>query len=169
VYDGFDITIEAELRDLMEDRFQAQLISTNEVLVQIPAYSYTWLYDTKEYQKDQKCEVVKQAHVVNCNAVKRDTTRRNLLLLYTFKDIELMDPFSKTSRNDGLIEGKIHFWPVTFKIGGVQFTSQMARMSWLVGVKEDDPREAEELHEKTAGMTQLENLIAGMKMPNNGF
>ena len=64
VYDGYKITMEVDLRVIMQDHYAAQLLGPHEVLVQVPAYSYTWLQDVQEYNQDQKCPIMKQCHTV---------------------------------------------------------------------------------------------------------
>lgn len=169
IYDGFDITMEADLRDLADDKYDAQLISSHEVLVQVPAYSYTWLHDIKEYNGDQKCQILRQAHGVNRNAVSRGG-RDNILLLYIFKE-ELTNVFvpedvdAEARTFEGKIQGKLHFWPVNYTIAGANLKSFLGRISWLIAVKEPEAREAEVSNTtKKAGLSQLERMIAGMDL-----
>jgi hypothetical protein len=169
LHNGFDLTIEADLRDLVKDHFKAQLISNHEVLVQIPAYSATWLQDVSQYDKACEDQVVKQSHVVNRNAVARDQNRKNLLFLYIFsKEVQLANIFSDPADTDGFAEGiifaQLHFWSADFIVASTSFKSWYSRVSWIFAVKESNPREAEVAQTKTSGLSQLEKQIAGMKL-----
>jgi hypothetical protein len=167
VYDGFNITIECDLRDLLHDRYDAQLLSDHEVLVQIPAYSYSYLHDIAAYNEEQKCAAVKQSHIVNRNAVVKDPKRFNKLFLYIFKK-PLINVFSVANEEEdytsGRIASKLQWWPLKYTVLGQTINQTVARISWILAVKESNVREIEVgKKKKTNGLAQLEKSLAGMK------
>ena len=105
--------MEVDLWDIMQDHYTAQLLGPHEVLVQVPAYSYTWLHDDQEYNQDQKCPITKQCHTVNQNAVKNSkdsvaifstcSFSRNLWLMSSLIQVEEM--FQKELLNQNFISG----------------------------------------------------------------
>jgi hypothetical protein len=173
VYNGFDITMEADLRDIRKDHYQAQLISENEVLIRIPAYPYTWRNDTLKYNADQECGIVKQSHAVNSNAVKLDDNRNgSLLFVLFFSEVDLTNAFSARVTEglaQGMIEPYTHFWPNTLTFededdGITTIKTWTARISWLIAVKDEQPRQAEVVKKKSVGLSKLEKAIKGMRV-----
>jgi hypothetical protein len=165
--------LEADLRDIKKDHYQAQLISENEVLIKIPAYAYTWRNDIAKYNADQECGIVRQSHAVNSNAVDRDNNRKgSLLFVLFFSEVELTNAFSDRVLDglaQGMIEPNTHFWPNKFTIedeedGPTTITTWTARISWLIAVKDEQPRQAEVVKKKSVGLSKLQKQIKGMNL-----
>lgn len=168
LYNGYQITMEGDIRDFMEDHYKAQLVG-NAVLLRLPALSYSFLNDQEEYEKRAKsadlfCPTTEEAHQAARKRIERDASRRERLVLLEFpENLELSNkPFSPDS-TDGEIDFDLLPITIHVPVGEKELPMTITRISWKVSVAEMEPRaakkEAPEEQAQTKGAAKLANIF----------
>jgi hypothetical protein len=171
LYNGYQITMEGDIRDFMADHYKAQLVGNNSILLRLPALSYSFLHDQEEYEKRAKssdlfCPTTEEAHQAARKRIERDDSRRERLVLLEFpENLELSNkPFSPDSTST---DGEIDFdlLPITINVlvGEKELPMTITRISWKVSVAEKERRpakkDAPEGASQTKGAAKLANIF----------
>jgi hypothetical protein len=83
--------MEGDLRDLMIDKYKAQLVGKSEILISMPSVGHYWLHAPEDYFKKVEafnvhCPCTKEAHDVARNAILHDEDHQTKLLLLCFPE-----------------------------------------------------------------------------------
>jgi hypothetical protein len=148
LYNGYQIIMEGDIRDFMEDHYKAQLVLGSAILLRLPALSYSFLHDQEEYEKRAKsadlfCPSTEEAHQAARKRLERDASRRERLVLLQFPDdLELSNkPFSPDS-TDGEIDFDLLPITINVPVGEKELPMTITRISWKVSVAEKEARAA---------------------------
>ena len=146
LYNGYQVTVEGDIRDFMADHYKAQLVDRS-ILLRLPALSYSFLCDNKEYESRAKAAglfvpSIEEAHQAARKRIERDKVRRERLVLLEFpENLELSTkPFSPDS-TDGEIDFDLLPITINVSVGEKELPLTITRISWKVSIAEE-PRAA---------------------------
>lgn len=96
LHNGFMLLLHVEMEDYVSDRFQARLVSSNEVLIRMPSVPNSWLKNMDPFfafldEVGESCNRTVLGHQVASNAIAGDTERQTKHLLLTFPESIVLD------------------------------------------------------------------------------
>ena len=147
LHDGFEVTLEVDFRDLLDDKYSAHLLpSGNEIMLRMPSMSYSFLYESEKYDEQLKnvglhCPRTQEAQDVERNHILSDNARQTRLVLLRFPShMELSNLIYSPKSQDG----EIDFEPVSYasnaEFNGQIFPMIKTRVSWKVSLVEPKMR-----------------------------
>jgi hypothetical protein len=177
LYDGYEITVDGDMRDVIADKYKAWLRSHNEVVVQIPSIGTVFLNNAaffNERMKEAKvhCARTQESHDVARNKILKDEKRQTKRLLLRFpSDKEL----SNTVYSPKSLGGEIELQVVPIKTEFIidagdasdttrkhKFMTTIARVSWKIAVIGKETRETKPSGNK--GAAKLLEQLSSMQI-----
>jgi hypothetical protein len=149
LHNGFEILMEGDLRDMLDDKYSAKMVQENEILISMPSASHSWLYEPCNFF--DKCEAFGigcarslEAHNVARNDIlkKKDRLTKQLLLRFPVPIILSNRHYSpNTADND--LEFEVVPFETSFLRMGKTFTSTISTIFWKIAVYEENLRVVE--------------------------
>jgi hypothetical protein len=168
LHNGFEISMEGDLQDLMKDKYKAQLVRDHDILISMPSSSHYWLHEPKEYF-DQvtafgiDCPCTKEAHDVAQNAILSDKNCHvKLLLLYFPEQMALSNHHCSPNAGDHELEFKVVPFTSTFGLLGKKFNMTPVTISLKIAVFEEKWHVAREDDKGKKGEAKLSARFASM-------
>jgi hypothetical protein len=148
LHDGFVFMVEGvDVRDFISKKFKARLVSSNEILVAMPAVSHYWLHDSSAFNAcltrcGLYCQRADEAQAVaRNNMLLQNRDRQTKYLLLRFPDnLKLSNLHFSPNSTDGNIEIDVVPLKNTVDIPGNEMQAAFATVVWKVTVLEDEQR-----------------------------
>ena len=168
VWNGYEIAMEVDMQDYINNKYNAYLYSSTEVLIVMPVMSHGFMNENAAYDRI----VAAVGPKPQCKLV-RDTLRTRLsdnerlqkkYVLLKFDNLLTNEPFSpNASARNELIEIKIIPVTTSFQFEGMPMNTPVGHISWRVGIVEEERRNASNVRVQTAA-EKLASVIAGMRI-----
>ena len=146
LHDGFEIAMEVDMRYLLEDKYSAHLISSNEIMICLPSMSYTFLYNSEAHTKrlmamGSLCPRTEEVHDVARNQILSERMRQTRHLLLQFPvDLELSNDIYSPESEEGEIEFESVPTVEEIEFNNESFKITTLRVSWKVSLIEKKKR-----------------------------
>jgi len=169
LHNGFEILMEGDLRDLVLDKYKAQLVTENEILITMPSGSHYLLHEHDNYFKQVKafkvlCPRTKEAYNAARNPILSDVKRltKHILLRFSEEITLSNDQYSPKATNYEL-EYEMVPYVSSFEILGKQFTTTVGTIFWKIAVFEEKRRVVKAKDDKAKkGEAKLAQCFASM-------
>jgi hypothetical protein len=168
VWNGYEIAMEVDMQDYTNNKYNAYLYTSTEVLIVMPVMSHGFMKENAAYDRI----VAAVGPKPQCKLV-RDTLRTKLsdnerlqkkYVLLKFDNLLTNEPFSPnaSARNEQI---EIEIIPVTttFQFEGMAMNTTVGHISWRVGIVEQERRNASNVQAQTVA-EKLASVIAGMRL-----
>lgn len=170
LHGGFEISMDADIHDYLEDHYSAQIVTESQILLSIPSVPYTYLhkYDKFFSVVDSfalDCPRTQIGHNVVRNAIKEDSTRATKYLLLSFPPGTVFDTRHYVDGTGTLLDATLIPFKIDFEHSGRTHNRTRDVVYWKVATKEaKERRVSTQASGKTKGASQLEALFSGMSM-----
>jgi hypothetical protein len=130
------------------DRYKAQLISPNEVLLAVPTVTHSYLHHFDNLFAQMKAtgenyECAQDAHAVSRNAILSDKDRQTKHLLLRFpEDTELSTRHYAQEATDNELSCELIPYQTSYDINGKSYSNTVPVIYWKVSLVEQDQRVA---------------------------
>jgi hypothetical protein len=166
LYNGYEITMNADVRFLEDEKIKAFLISPNEVLIQMPTVDWLFLNDEAKFKQkmtqfNTKFPTLANTHDVHRSMMIMDESLQTRYLLVRFPFALATAPYST---NESEPEMDIDVISSTFNIQGTALSTAYARISWKVAVVETQRRNLVATPDKNKGALRLTAALRGMNI-----
>lgn len=175
---GVMIMLEADLRDIITDRFKATQVTANEISIEVPSMSAAMLHDTKGTVEAMKhfnnfCQRCNDSFETVRNAIVGDEKRQKYVTLLRFpSDAQFNNMVFSPDSHDGEID--FDFTPFTIDDGILDDINVSMNtpsiIFWKIAFYEKEPRVVKRLGEKNKGAEKfLKNVktYKGNTAPRN--
>jgi hypothetical protein len=169
LHNGYEIAMEGDLRDLTSDKYKAQLVGENEILITMPSVSHYWLHAPKDYFEKVEafnidCPRTKEAHDVARNAILDDEDRQTKLLLLRFpENIALSNNHYSPTAIDFELDSEVVPFESSFKVANKQFKTTTTAIYWKIAIIEEKKRVVKAIDDKgKKGEAKLAQRFASM-------
>jgi hypothetical protein len=169
LHNGFEIQMEVDIRDYINDKYKANLVDKNEILIEMPTVSHAWLHDSDEYNKKVvafklHCPRTEEAHTVQRNMILSDESRQKKKILLRFPaGIELSNQHYSPDGINGEIEMEMVPFDADVTVGNKTFAMTVASVYWKVSQVEAQPRRVEYSKDKAKkAADKLASKLQGM-------
>jgi len=149
---GFYIELECDVRDYLNEKYKARLISPNEILFEMPAIKFSFLHDRDERVQIMKdfgifCENIQGWIDVYRNRVNENRERnvKKVTLAFPEHIVLTNEIFYPESRN-GELEGEL--LPYQKEVDEIEgMTISKSIIVWKVTIVEEEPRRYDQANE----------------------
>lgn len=190
VYNGYEIRLCADIRDIQNDMFLARIVGPNEILVQVPMVPFSQLHEAKEQSNHENeagdfmtemfvaREVERNKYIAKNGSLPQKANKK-LYLLRIVDTSEAIDkpqkiPISNEVFSPKTLRGEIDYEiiPVAgkFKLDPSDPSSKEGQilsvtLKWRVTVKEDEPRKlVVDDSKESKGASKLAKAFGGMSV-----
>ena len=140
---GYKIMItDGSLQDFLDDKYKAQKIRSNELLISIPSAPYHYLKELSEFYEELKkvpgshCKCAQLGHDMACNAIiNDDMCHLKHILLHFPKEVVLN--CQNYADSEGELTCKWCSYKTAFWVDGHPFTREHDVLFWKIGVEEE--------------------------------
>jgi hypothetical protein len=164
LHDGYEIGVDGDMRDVVEDKYKAWLRNYNEVMVQVPSMGYVFLRDPVVFKHHVKvanalCTRTQGSHDVARNRILKDERSQTKRLLLRFPpEVELLNTVYFSISFNGEIELEVVPIRSKFSLGNDdsrRYTTTIARVNWKISVIRAETRKT-----KASGNKGADKLLA---------
>ena len=144
LHNGFDIVVQGEIADFVKGRFKAKKLTDNEVLVEMPSASNSYLNHLDNFFENLKrfrihCNRAQLGHEVARNAILDDDARMTKRLVLRFPEYIILSAHQYTDSTGNLSCELIpcqseFFWQER------TITQVHDYILWKVAIQEEEPR-----------------------------
>ena len=168
VWNGYEIAMEVDMQDYTNNKYNAYLYTSTEVLIVMPVMSHGFMNENAEYDRivaatgpKPQCKLVRNTLGTKLSDNKR---LQKKYVLLKFDNLLTNEPFSPnaSARNEQI---EIEIIPVTtsFQFEGMAMNTTVGHISWRVGIVEQERRNASNVQAQTVA-EKLASVIAGMRL-----
>ncbi|CAB9504247.1 expressed unknown protein [Seminavis robusta] len=171
LHNGYEITMEGDVRDLVADAYKATLVGERDILLRVPAMSYSFLHNHEEFQKRAKsndlyCPSTEEAREQARKRILKDPSRQDRFILLEFPEgVKLTNKIFSPESTDGEIDFDLMPITIDVELNGKELPMTITRISWRVTtearkrrpVRKDKSEEAGGA--TTKGASKLANLF----------
>ena len=147
LHNGYEVVMEGDIRDLVKHVvYQAHLVTTNEILIQVPSMSYSRLQEPELLVAQSKefgshCPRIQEAHDVARHEILAEESRKIKYLLLRFpKEVVLSNHVFSPKSENCEIEMKLVPYDTSLVFPSKNFRLTVTQVSWKVAIEEEKKR-----------------------------